>query len=172
MHYVLCYYCKERFDRDKEETVQVTSRRYAHAKCAINKEKILSEEERDKQDLYAYVNKLFHSEFVDPKIQKQIEAYVKKYKFTYSGMLKALVYFYEVKKNSIKDANGGLGIVPYIYQEAFNYYYSLWEASQRNKGKNLEDYIPKKVTIHIPSPEPKVKTRKLFSFLDDEGVLQ
>lgn len=168
MHYVLCYYCKERFDRDKEETVQVTARRYAHAKCAANKEEIQSEEERDKEQLFAYINKLFNTKFVDPKIQKQIEMYIKKYNFTYSGMLKALIYFYEIKKNSIQDANGGLGIIPYIYQEAFNYYYSLWEASQRNQGKKLEDYIPKKVTVYIPPPERRVKKRNLFSFLDEE----
>jgi hypothetical protein len=82
-----------------------------------------------------------------------------------------LVYFYEIKGNSIEKANGGIGIVPYVYQNAFNYYYALWEAQQKIEQKVpiIQEYVPKVVEIRIPNPERKVKKkRNLFSFLDEE----
>ena len=35
MHRVKCYYCGTTFDRDSEAFAQVSSRRYAHASCAL-----------------------------------------------------------------------------------------------------------------------------------------
>ena len=51
-HFVLCPYCKQKFDRDKEEYALIGARRYAHAAC------MLREAERDPN----YVKK----EIIDP----------------------------------------------------------------------------------------------------------
>lgn len=83
-------------------------------------------------------------------------------------MLKALVYWFEIKGHSIEKANGGIGIIPYVYQQAYEYYYSLWLANQKNEFKNIEDYIPKVRTVRIPIPQKKERKRKLFTFLDEE----
>ena len=61
-------------------------------------------------------------------------------------------------------------IVPYIYDQAFRYYYSLWEAQQINNDKDIEVYIPKVKVVRIPRPKPKNKKRNLFSFLDEDEV--
>lgn len=168
MHMVKCYYCGKTFDRDKEEFVKVNQRRYAHKKCSEAKEEVQTQEDKDKEELDAYIMKLFGTDFVDPMIQKQIKQYIQEYKYTYSGIRKALIYFYEVKRNPIDKANGRIGIVPYVYQKAYRYYFSLWEAQQRNADKKVELYIPKVKEIVIPPPERKVKKRNLFSFLDGE----
>ena len=60
-------------------------------------------------------------------------------------------------------------IVPYIYQESFNYYYSLWEAQQRNEVKEIEQYKPQIVEITINRPLRPIKQKKRFIFLDEEG---
>ena len=112
--------------------------------------------------------KLFNISFVDPKIQKQIKKYIEENNYTYSGIKKALVYFFEIKGNSVEKANGGIGIVPYVYTQAYNYYYSLWLAQQKNEDKIVQEYIPKVKEIVIPIPEKNPRKRKLFSFLDDE----
>jgi hypothetical protein len=79
------------------------------------------------------------------------------------------VYFYEVKGNSIEKANNGIGIVPYIYKDAYNYYYSIWEANQKNKDKTAADLQIQQQVVHIKSPErPQKRKRRLFSFLDKE----
>ena len=112
--------------------------------------------------------KLLGEEYITPRVRKQMNTYIDQYQYTYSGMKKALVYFYEIKGNSTDKANGGIGIIPYVYKDAFNYYYSIWEANQKNEDKQLDDYVPVEKIIHIPVPQKKLKKRKLFSFLDEE----
>lgn len=167
-HIVKCAICGMSFDANAEPFVKVSSRRYAHQKCSENKEENLSQLEKDKEALDQYIMKLFNITYIDPRIRKQIKQYIEEYHYTYSGILKALVYHYEIKGGDIDKANGALGIVPYVYQKAYNYYYSLWEAQQKNKEKIIEHYIPKVKEIIIPVPERKIKKRKNFSFLDEE----
>lgn len=85
-------------------------------------------------------------------------------------MLKALKYFYEIKGNDIKSARGGIGIIPYIYQESYDYYYNIWKAQVLNQNKKIEDFIPAVIEINIPAPQRKNKKRKIFSFLDEEEI--
>ena len=97
--------------------------------------------------------------------------YIKEYQYTYSGMLKALVYFYEVKGHDKNKANGGIGIIPFIYKEAYNYYYNLWMIQQSNKDKNVIDYVPKLKEIKIPIPKKEPRKRSVFTFLDEQEEL-
>lgn len=167
-HQVKCLYCGQIFDRDKVPFVQVSKRRYAHKECSMSEDEKKLQENKDREELYDYIMKLFNISFVDPKIQKQIKKYIEENNYTYSGIKKALVYFFEIKGNSVEKANGGIGIVPYVYTQAYNYYYSLWLAQQKNEDKVVQEYIPKIKEIVIPIPEKNPRKRKLFSFLDDE----
>ena len=112
--------------------------------------------------------KLLKVDYIDARVRKQIKQYREEYNYTYSGIHKALKYFYEVKGNSTEKANGGIGIVPYVYQNAYNYYLAIWQAQQKNQDKVLQDYTPKVKEIIIPRPQRKVKKRELFTFLDEE----
>lgn len=171
-HMVKCAICNIQFDANIEPFVKVNSRRYAHEKCVLSEEEHKSKEQKDRKALEAYILQLFKIEYINPRIKKQIDTFVKENHYTYSGIHKALIYFFEVKGNSIEKANGGIGIVPYVYQQAFNYYYAIWEAQQKNIDKTpiLQEYKPKIVEIRIQNPERKVKKKKnLFSFLDEEG---
>ena len=167
-HIVTCIYCKHKFDRDKYPFITVSNRRYAHQECGMSEEQKKSKEVQDKEELDEYIKKLFKISYVDARIQKQIKQYVEEYKFTYSGIRKALIYFFEIKGNSIEKSNGGIGIVPYVYKNAYNYYLALWQAQQKNETKNVVDYIPNVKEIVIPPPQRKVKKRPLFTFLDEE----
>lgn len=168
MHKVKCIYCGVTFDRDKLPFIQVSQRRYAHQECSLTEEQKKNKEEQDKIDLDNYIMQLFKIDYVDARIRKQIKQYREEYNYTYSGIRKALVYFYEVKGNPIEKANGGIGIVPYVYQNAYNYYLALWQAQQKNQDKVLTNYIPKVKEVVIPRPQRKVKKRELFTFLDEE----
>ena len=112
--------------------------------------------------------KLLKVDYIDARVRKQIKQYREEYNYTYSGIHKALVYFYEVKGNSTEKANGGIGIVPYVYQNAYNYYLAIWQAKQKNQDKVLHDYVPQVKEIRIPRPQRKIKKRELFTFLDEE----
>ena len=166
-HYVTCVYCKERFNRDKVPTKQIGARRYAHKECAENYEKNKSQEDKDLEELEAYIMKLFNETYINPRIKKQIKDYKENYNYTYSGILKTLIYWFDIKGNSIEKANGGIGIVPYIYNTALNYYYTLFLAQMANSDKDIENYKPKVKIIEIYPPETTVKRIKLFDLGED-----
>jgi hypothetical protein len=111
---------------------------------------------------------LLKEDYITPKVRKQMNTYIEEYGFTYSGMRKALIYFYEVKKNDASKANGGIGIIPYCYKQARDYYYALWLAQQRNENKVIQDYVPKVRVVKIPPPQIKVKKMKHFNFFEEE----
>lgn len=219
-HIVTCVYCKGRFDRDKEEYCQVSSRRYAHAACMLReaekdsnfvKKEIIDptdnvicvyckkplskkdsdcvmigngkyvhqacqqlEEQREKTDrekLEEYIKELFNISYIEPRVKGQIKKFMEEYNYTYSGMQKALYYHYEIKGGDKSKANGGIGIIPYVYKDAYNYHYNLWLAQQKNKDVEIELYEPKVKEITIPRPQRKVKKRELFTFLDEKEDL-
>ena len=164
---VKCPFCDQYFDANTVDFVKV-GRRYAHKQCAEEYEKNKTQEERDKEALEKYILQLLNETKINARVRKQINDYREQYNYSYSGILKALVYFYEIKGNSKEKANGGIGIVPYVYKQAYDYYYSLWLANQKNEHKLIEQYVPQIQEIRIPIPQRKVKKRKLFSFLDEE----
>lgn len=166
-HIVKCPFCGQSFDANNEEFVKI-GRRYAHASCYKQAEENKSQEEKDKEQLEQYILHLFNETKINAKIRKQIKQYREEENYTYTGMYKALVYFYEVKKNPIDKANGGIGIIPYIYDIAYQYYYSIWLANQKNEHKLVEQYVPQIEEVKIPIPKRKERKRKLFMFLDEE----
>ena len=167
-HIVTCPFCKEKFNRDKVDFVQISARRYAHPKCYQESEKNKTQEEKDRENLEAYILKLFNEPYLNARIKKQIKDFQIEYNYTYSGMLKTLIYWYEIKGNSIEKANGGIGIIPYVYKDAFNYYYSIWEANQKNQDKDVQEFVSKEKVIKIEPPKRNLRKRKLFAFLDEE----
>jgi len=125
----------------------------------------------DKEELLLYLIQLYNlkDDYILPKFMLQLSDYEKNYQFTYSGMLKSLKYWYEVKKKPV-NASYGLGIIPHIYKEARDYYYKLWQAQEQNKGKNIFEFVPKDIEVKIPVPKRQIIKRKLFTFLDEEEI--
>lgn len=167
-HLVKCKYCNKVFDTNLVPFVKPTSNRYAHKECYEAFIKKQEQEEQDKQDLYSYLDKLFKGSYNMAGVNTYLKKFREDYGYTYSGIKKALVYFYEVKGNSLEKANGNIGIVPYVYKDAFNYYYTLWEAKEKNKDKEIENYLPEEKVIVITPPERKIHKKQFFTFLDEE----
>ena len=167
-HYVTCTICKKRFDRDKYPAVLISTRRYAHASCAGALSEEQAQEEKDREALEQYIIQLFKLEHMDGRITLQIKKFMQDYNYTYSGILRTLKYFYEVKQNDLSKSNNGIGIVPWVYQEAYNYYYNQWLLKQKNVDKNIEEYTPNYIDITIKDPIRKQKKKNIFKFLDEE----
>lgn len=167
MHKVKCLYCSQIFDRDKEPTTQISARRYAHKECAEKHDSNKSQEEKDIESLEKYIMSLFNESYINAKVRKQLKEFKEQYNFSYSGMLKTLVYWYEVKGNSIEKANGGIGIIPYIYNNALQYYYNLYLIKLANSKKDIQIYKPKEKIIEIAPPSISHKRIRLL-FEDEE----
>jgi hypothetical protein len=163
---IKCIYCHQFVFKDAEDTVKISETQFAHKSCKEKKDAApLTEEEQ----LDKYIMELYDIDSVLPYMQIQKRKFIKEYNFTYSGMLKSLTYWYEVKKNPVNKDQMTLGIIPYIYKQSYDYYYSLWEAQQKNKDKKIEEYVPQEEEITIiPPKRVGIKKRKCFAFLDEE----
>jgi hypothetical protein len=169
-HMVKCTVCGESFDRDKIQAVKSGARRYAHYTCLPEGELVPLPNavvDQDLVDLENYIKNLLGDDYNPARVKKQIKDYKNEYNYSYSGMLKALVWFYEVKGNSIEKANGGIGILPFVYQDAYNYYYSLYLAQLVNEEKDVNQYKTKVREIEIRSPKPSPRYVKLFDLGED-----
>lgn len=167
-HNVKCFYCGRMMDINSEKYIKINARRYAHIECAQQHEEQQKREEEDLKKLLEYVKKLFKENNINLKISKQIEQFKNDYGYTYSGILKTLIWWYEIKENSIEKANGGLGIVPYVYEEAKDYYYHVYMAQEANKDKDLKNMEFSIKEINIESPRAKIKPNKMFNLGEEE----
>lgn len=161
---VTCIYCKKQFKKSEIEYVQISNNKYSHLKCSE------LEEQREKtpaEQLNEYIMKLYDQAYVPPLVQKQIKNYINEYNFSYSGILKSLIYYTEIQHKTL-NLSAGIGIVPYIYKNAYEYYYSIWSANQINNTKEFEQYIPKDINITIERPKREAHRKNRFKFLDEE----
>ena len=168
---VKCPYCEKQFDRNDPSIKFIKiGRRYAHIKCYNEHEAQMTQEEKDLRDLYEYIKVLLGTEYNFKKVEHQIKEF-KKYTdgndipYTYSGMLASLRWFYEIKGNSKEAANGGIGIIPYIYNDAKKYYYNLYLAQKKNE--KIHDYQATVEEVTIPPPIYQTPRPRLW-FDDDE----
>lgn len=167
-HYVKCPKCGETFDRDIIQAVRINGRRYGHAKCYPDNnnfvplvEKKISEEQKIKN----YAKSILKEQYVAARVNKQIKDFLAE-GYTASGILKTLIYWYEIKHNDISKAMGGIGIVPYVYKQALDYYYNLYLAEMANADKDIDEYRPKEIFISIDLPK-KEKELKLWEDEDE-----
>lgn len=161
-----CFYCGERFDRNQEEWVAVNSRRYAHKKCHEEKENTKTQEEKDYEKLIKYIKNKFGYSSLPVRVNKQINDYKKEYNFTYSGMFKALTWWFDIQNHTIEKANGGIGILPYIYNDAKTYFYGLYLAQLANEEKTIYNQIEE---IEIASPRVYISPPKLFDIEEENN---
>lgn len=181
-HEVMCRICGERFDLNSVQGVKLADKRYAHQVCAPDKEPVLMEAPKviktpkkvtkvaktaspEEEQLNQYIMQLYGTDFVPPIIQKQIKQYIQEYHFTYMGIYKTLYWYYGIKGNPVKKDLVTLGLVPYIYQDAKDYYYTLFLAETANKNLQPHQAVVKEITI--PSPEVYIKPPRLFNLEED-----
>ena len=160
-HYVLCSVCGQRFDRDKVQAVKSGTRRYAHFTCDPAGEKVplADDYSPELQELKDYIVELFGNDVNWALVTKQIKKYKEENGYSLTGMLKSLKYFFEIK-NGNKDKSRGIGIIPYVYQDAYDYYYNLYLAQQATKDKTLFTQVKE---IIIKPPQKQGIKKKFFN---------
>ena len=152
-HLVKCLYCGETFDADKEPFIKPRANRYAHEKCAngataqqaaaandIKKGLVVDSEKEAYNELKDYLNTLFKGKINWPLAISKMQA-LRLQNYTYSGMRKALQWWYEIKKNSPQDVKSPLGIIPYIYEDAYKYYEAIFSVYSLFNGGQVLEFI-------------------------------
>ena len=161
-HNVQCRLCKQRFDTEKEETVVLNKQSYYHMSCYDEWVRMRNSttsngdidfwEESVIDLLYRDVKMAIN--FV--KFRSQWESFLKpEKKMTPKGIYFALRYYYIVKHGKKEDAQGGIGIVPFIYSESAQYWTAL-----ENKKEGTLDAIVKQITERQARPVTVVTKKK------------
>ena len=163
-----CAICGKEFDRNAIQAVRHGARRYSHWTCEPDGELVpMEKKDEDLQKLLEYINILFKGQQNQAKINQSIKKFHSEFGYSYSGIQKALYYFYEIKHNSIDKANGGISIVPFVYKDAYNYYYDLFMAQQRNENKKPFIERVREIIIKPPKVEKPIKLFDLDKELND-----
>lgn len=74
---------------------------------------------------------------------------MEEYGYTWSGMAGTLHWFYDICHGSKEEGNGGVGIIPFVYDQAKEYYATLSTAEEKNKDMNV---MREPVIFNIQSP--------------------
>ena len=95
---------------------------------------LLNQQNDDRDALFFYIVKLFGKQSDEEPISKWNLTQMQKFRqqgYTYKGQLLSLKYFFEETRHSLEKSNGSIGIVPYVYQQAYAHY--------MNKAKRADD---------------------------------
>lgn len=181
-HLVLCRYCGERFDANSlkkgEDWVMPSRNRYFHTACyqkfrdTSNKKGTKKEIDEEWHELiYDFVKHDLKRSYNYHLCEAQLKNYVEKDKIgTYKGIFFALKYFYEVKENEWEKGNGGIGIIPYIYQESVQYWMKI-EEKKKGTIAAIEQQIRERTnqqTITHKRVAPKEKKKGKWNLEDIE----
>ena len=153
---VKCLYCGEVFEKKEDNFRMPRINRYAHIECY---EKNYTEDDR-------YID-LIYSTLKDNGIdynfqlcERQRQRFLGDHSYTNKGIAFALKYFYEVEKGDSKKANGGIGIVPYVYDKAVSHYIAQHQKQiELSHATKMEK--PKEVIVVAPKKKERTKTFSL-----------
>lgn len=171
---VHCRVCGGAINRDVEiENVDwiMPSRNYFyHKKCY---EDWKSKEEREKDEfwidmIYDYIARDLKIPYNYFMCEKQRMSFVKR-RMTNKGIYFALKWFIEVKKGSMEKSNGGIGIIPYIYEESCNYWIGQ---EKKHKGflEELEQQLAEAAAREKQTVYKKKNRKKTFKEFDLSDV--
>ncbi len=155
---VKCKYCGQEFDREYSEYVKI-SNRYAHASCHERAKK----EAAALRKLTDLIQELYKP--IEPKwelVCRQIQKY-KDEGMTYMGMYYTLTYFFVIQSNDIKKGQG-VGIIPYVYERARNYYKNVNNVYAKVAEIEQQDTLDVSQTENIITIAHKKPTKRLISF--------
>lgn len=147
-HVVKCRLCKEQFDTDKiprENWTLIGKLSYYHTTCynewVKGKQSVKSnvtDADFWKESLIDYLYRDIKMTIDFVKLDSQWRAFTKpERKMTPKGIYFAIRYYYDVLKGDVKKAQGGIGIVPNIYNDSAQY----WVDLENRKSGTLEAIV-------------------------------
>lgn len=146
----ICPYCSQ--EVNAKNSISVMHNRYAHKECY---EKFYNKDDDEIDGIYQVLNK-YGIEYQYFKCEKQRTQFISQ-GMTNSGIKKTLDYFYGVKNGDKTKAQGGIGIVPYVYEEAKNWYRNKTQIKEVAE-RSLEKLEEEKIIVTKINKSNKVKS--------------
>ena len=161
-HIVQCRVCKQKFDANEEEAVLIGQKSYYHKKCYTewidNRNSLLKNHDSEfyKEALIDYLYRDVKMSIDFMKLESQWANFTKPEKqMTPKGIYFAVRYFIEVQDGDPSKMSGGIGIVPYIYNDSKEY----WANLEDRKEGTLEAIV-KQIGDRLARPVEKIRPRK------------
>lgn len=143
---VKCAECKEDLDRNSEPFVIKSSKNY-HEKCF----NMFAVRKTHREELIEYITHLYGENISIALINKQIKDFQDQYNYTLKGMELALRYFHDIEGNQA-DAKG-IGIIPFIYNDAKNYHIKMNKITKA--AISMNGHAMKEIEVIRISPNKK-----------------
>lgn len=170
----ICRICKQNIDKEKDNWVMPSKNYYYHKLCYEDFKDVKKEKTQEDYHslIYDYLSRVLKVPYEYFKIEAQINQFIKS-GMTVKGIFFALKYYYDKNgKDSWQKGYGGIGIVPYIYEESKNY----WTRREIEREGTLNNIIKQMQEIAKPK-ENKVqykvaKTPKKEIKMDFSNILE
>ena len=151
--------------KDKDEKLaqkaKESKRRKSTPKPRAELKDAVSEEEyADKKQYYQYLRELINEE-LSAKVYALSDQYVSRYNFTFKEMYHTLVYLHEIIEKEL--VGEVVGLIPYYFTEAQNYFKSIEQVEEANKDIDISKMYKEKV-IRI---QPK---KRIVKQIDIESI--
>ena len=124
-------------DPNGETWVMPSKNWFYHRSCYENwKHSTPETDEEYRKFIYDFIARDLKVPYNYHMCNAQINKFVKENKFTIKGIFFTLKYFYQIKDGDWNKGNGGIGIVPFVYNEACAYW-----VEQEYKTKGITEQI-------------------------------
>lgn len=113
---LICAYCGcKTVDKNSDDYIQINGKNY---------HKICGERQKEKDSCINYLCLVLGLKAPGPRIYTQLKEYTTQRGYSYKGIEQTLYFIYEVlkKKDKFPVAKKTIGLVPYYYTEAQNYF--------------------------------------------------
>jgi hypothetical protein len=144
---------------NKEDTIFDNQRYYCKV-CYETKKK----DGEDYKALIDYICDLYDIEVPNGWILKQIKEFKEQFNYTYKGMKTTLDYFYRIKQDEQPEEGMGIGIIPFVYDEAKRFYLDKKKIKDEMQDFNIADIENKKI-IHVNAID-KIQDDKFREIVD------
>lgn len=161
-----CRICHVPINKDKEvEGIDwvMPSKNYYYHKSCYDTWKAQPMTEKDWVALiYDFLSRDLKVSYNYHLCEAQIKKFWKENKINPKGIYFTLKYFYQIKGNSWDKGHGGLGIIPYVFDDAKKYWIEQ-ERKKRGFTKSIEQQAKEKMIVRISRSNKKREKYNLDS---------
>ena len=104
------------------------------------------------------------------KVRSQINNFIKQGKKA-KGILFSLIYFYDIQNGDWNNSNGGIGIVPYVYDDA-RAYWSEQKERQNDVLEKIEKQMRERRERETITIKRKKETKRWKSHIEEIGEFE
>lgn len=151
---------------DKETAVYHSSKYYCPI-CYENKQS----ETNEYKELIAYICELYGLDAPTGWILKQIKDFKEQYNFTNKGIKSTLHYFFEIQEGNEPNGETGIGIVPFVYDEAKKFYLDKKAVKDSIANCDSSQINNNKKTIKIKRELSQTNSYKEIALIDIEKLV-